>query len=255
MAENNFIIDVIAGIQEKSSQIKLNGDIKRIQKKLNKLQLKAEINPQSIDEIKKKMDSIKVKAQLDPNAIQNLEKQLEGIVSKHTITISNINVNQGELAKAGQQAGKALGENISKDLTASLNSVKQNIANILNGLGNQKLNSYDLSKMFNLNRSGIDASVTKQVRDLTNELNSLAKEALKTNSDSAWEGIVNKINSLSDVLNKFGMNRDLSSFKESFDILNRFQGQKIFVADKSEVLQNTGMSVQEIGRASCRERV
>lgn len=248
MAENNFIIDVIAGIQEKSSQIKLNGDIKRIQKKLNKLQLKAEINPQSIDEIKKKMDSIKVKAQLDPNAIQNLEKQLEGIVSKHTITISNINVNQGELAKAGQQAGKALGENISKDLTASLNSVKQNIANILNGLGNQKLNSYDLSKMFNLNRSGIDASVTKQVRDLTNELNSLAKEALKTNSDSAWEGIVNKINSLSDVLNKFGMNRDLSSFKESFDILNRFQGQKIFVADKSEVLQNTGMSVQELNR-------
>ena len=101
------------------------------------------------------------------------------------------------------------------------------IESIIKGFDNQKLNSYDLSKMFNLNRADIDASVIQNVRNLTNELNALAKEALKTNSDSSWEGIVNKISSLSKVLSQFGSSRDLSAFKESLDVLDYFQNKKI----------------------------
>ena len=242
---NNFIIDIIAKLQTKISQAQLNGDIKAIQKDLDKLQLKAEIDPKSINILQKRIETIKIKAELEPNAVQNITRQLENITNQK-IVVSNINIDQGQAAKSGQTAGKILAENLNHSLATSLNTVKQNIANVLNGFGNQKLNSYDLSKMFNLNRSGVDASITKQVRDLTNELNALAKEALKTNSDSAWEGITNKISKLSGVLNQFGKGRDLSSFKESLDILNYFQGKKIFVDSKSELLQNTGMSVREL---------
>lgn len=246
MAEgNNFIIDIIAKLQTKISQAQLNGDIKAIQKDLDKLQLKAEIDPRSIKDLQKRIETIKVKAELDPNAVQNITKQLENI-AKQRIVISDINIDQGQAAKSGQTAGKAFAENLNHSLSASLNTVKQNIANVLNGIGNQKLNSYDLSKLFNLNRTGIDSSVIQQVRSLTNELNTLAKEALNTNSDNAWEGITNKIGKLSDVLNQFGKSRDLSSFKESLDILNHFQGKKIFVDNKSELLQNTGMGVREL---------
>ena len=229
MAEgNNFIIDIIAKLQTKISQAQLNGDIKSIQNDLNKLQLKAEIDPKSIKDLQKRIETIKVKAELDPNAVQNIIRQLENITNQK-IVVSNINIDQGQTAKSGQMAGKTLAENLNRSLAASLNTVKQNIANILNGMGNQKLNSYDLSKLFNLNRAGIDSSVIQQVRSLTNELNALAKEALNTNSDSAWEGIINKISTLSGVLNQFGKSRDLSSFKESLDILNHFQEKRFLL--------------------------
>lgn len=212
--ENEFLILLQAKLDEVKSKGNINTDIDKIQSQLNKLKLQAEI---------------------DPNSIKNIVRHL-----------SEIQASQSQISKAGQQIGRTIGDGLDKSLSSSLNTVKQNIANILNGIGKQRLNSYDLSKLFNLNRTGIDSSVVQQVRNLTNELNMLAKEALKTNSNSSWEGIINKIGSLSSVLNQFGKSRDLSSFKESLDILNYFQGKKIFIDNKSELLQNTGMGVREL---------
>lgn len=45
---NNFILDIITAIQKQKSQIQLNKDIKSIQKQLNKLELKAEIDPSQL---------------------------------------------------------------------------------------------------------------------------------------------------------------------------------------------------------------
>lgn len=240
MAEN-FFLDIIAGLQEAASKAKLNSDIKSIQKQLDKLALRAEIDPDSISGIQKKMENIKIKAQFAPDAVENLVKQIEGIENTKVI-LSNIGIDQGQTVKAGKQ----IGEGIDRGLSASLNSIKQSISNVMKEFSGNRLKSYDLSKMFNLNRAGIDSSVLKQVRDLTNEVNSLSMEVLKTGSDASWDGIIQKINSLSKVLNQFGKNRDLSSFKESLDVLDYFQGKKIFVGNKTEALQNTGMSVKEL---------
>lgn len=244
---NNFIINIVASIKNKLSQTQINSDIKSIKKQINKLQLKAEIDPKSITDLHKKIETIKVRAELTPDTAQNLTRQIESIINNinnQNISISNININQQQAARTGQQ----IGSSINRGLSENINSIRQNIDDVMKEINNQKLNSYDLSKMFNLNRADINSSVIKQVRELTNELNSLAKEALKTNSDASWDGIINKINSLSDVLSSFGKGRDLSSFKESLDMLRKFQGQKIFVSDKLEVLQNTGMSIRELNR-------
>ena len=50
----NFFLDIIAGLQEAASKAKLNSDIKAIQKQLDKLELKAEIDPNSISDIDRK---------------------------------------------------------------------------------------------------------------------------------------------------------------------------------------------------------
>lgn len=243
---NNFFLDLIAYLHEARSIAQINNDMKRIQKQLNKLELKAVVDPDSITAIQKKLSKIAIKAELSPDAVQNLVKQLEAIANKHSINISSINVGQGQAEKAGQEMGRKVGEGLKSSLASSLNAVRQNIYNLFKEFDTHKLNSYDLSKMFNLNRSEIDSSVIKQVRGLTKELNALAKDVLKTDSDSAWEGVIQKISALSNVLNEYGKARDTSSFKESLDILEHFKGQKIFVGDKSEVLQNTGMSVREL---------
>lgn len=151
-----------------------------------------------------------------------------------------------QLAKSGQQTGKRMGEGIDKGLSSNLYHIKQTIANIVKEFDSKKLSSTGLSKMFNLNRAGMDSSVTKQVHGLTKEINALSMEVLKTGSDNSWNSIADKLNELRSVLLKFGQTRDLSSFKESLDILDRFQGKKIFAGNKAEVLQNTGMSVREL---------
>lgn len=151
-----------------------------------------------------------------------------------------------QLARSGQQAGKRMGEGIDRGLSSNLYHIRQTIANIIKEFDSKKLSSIDLSKMFNLNRADIDSSVTKQVHELTKEINALSMEVLKTGSDDSWGNITSKLNELRSVLLQFGQTRDLSSFRESIDILERFQGKKIFAGNKSEVLANTGMSVREL---------
>ena len=215
-----------------------------LQAKLDEARSKGNINS-DIDKLESKIEKLKVQAEIDPNSVKNIAQQLSKIMNQKVV-VDNIQIDTRQTVKAGEQLGQNLGNSLNKNLTSSLNSVKQNIDNVIKGFSNQKLNSYDLSKMFNLNRVNIDNSVIQQVRSLTNELNSLAKEALKTNSDSSWEGIVNKISSLSQVLNKFGAGRDLTSFKESLDVLDYFQNKKIFIGNKSEALSNAGMNVKEL---------
>ena len=129
---------------------------------------------------------------------------------------------------------------------STLGSIRNNIYNVIKQFNSNKLSFPELSKAFNLNRADIDSSVLQQVRDLTKEINALSKEVMKTGSDSSWESITNKINSLYSVLNQFGKTRDLTPFKESLDILKQFEGKKIFVNSKSELFQNTGMSIREL---------
>lgn len=216
---DEFLIELQAILDQEKSKGNIDDGIRKIQEKIN---------------------GLKVQAEIDPQTISNLTKELENIINQK-ITLSNINIDNGQVSKTGRQIGQQIGTNINNEVNAKLNGIKQLIDDITKEFNSQSLNSYDLLKIFNLNQATIDSSVIQQVRDLTKELNVLSKEALKTNSDSSWEGIANKINSLSIVLDKFGKNRDLSPFKESLDILDYFQNKKIFIGDKSEVLQNTGM--------------
>lgn len=217
---NEFLIELQAILNTEVSKGNINKSITRLQDQIKKLQLQAEI---------------------DPKTILNLKRQIEKATNQ-SITFSNINLNSGQIEKTGQQ----IGSSINKGLMASLGSIRNSIYNVIKQFNSNKLSFPELSKAFNLNRADIDSSVLQQVRDLTKDINALSKEVMKTGSDSSWESITNKINSLYSVLNQFGKTRDLTPFKESLDILKQFEGKKIFVNSKSELFQNTGMSIREL---------
>lgn len=217
---NEFLIELQAILNTEISKGNINKSITRLQDQIKKLQLQAEI---------------------DPKTIFNLKRQIEKAINQ-SITFSNINLNSGQIEKTGQQ----IGSSINKGLMASLGGIRNSIYNVIKQFNSNKLSFPELSKAFNLNRADIDSSVLQQVRDLTKEINALSKEVMKTGSDSSWESITNKINSLYSVLNQFGKTRDLTPFKESLDILKQFEGKKIFVNSKSELFQNTGMSMREL---------
>lgn len=217
---NQFLIELQAILNTEVSKGNINKSITRLQEQIKKLQLQAEI---------------------DPKTIFNLKRQIEKATNQ-SITFSNINLNSGQIEKTGQQ----IGSSINKGLMSTLGSIRNSIYNVIKQFNSNKLSFPELSKAFNLNRADIDSSVLQQVRDLTKEINALSKEVMKTGSDSSWESITNKINSLYSVLNQFGKTRDLTPFKESLDILKQFEGKKIFVNSKSELFQNTGMSIREL---------
>ena len=211
-----------------------------LQAKLDEAKSKGLINS-DIGTLQNQLDTLKLKAEIDPKTILNLKRQIEKATNQ-SITFSNINLNSGQIEKTGQQ----IGSSINKGLMASLGGIRNSIYNVIKQFNTNKLSFPELSKAFNLNRADIDSSVLQQVRDLTKEINALSKEVMKTGSDSSWESITNKINSLYSVLNQFGKTRDLTPFKESLDILKQFEGKKIFVNSKSELFQNTGMSIREL---------
>lgn len=249
---NDFQIKLIAGLDSSKSKQQLSSDINTLKKQLSTVDVQAKLGKDVVTNLSKQLNMVQINLQnvkVDQNAINNMISQINKSLSSININLgSNINTSGAiqSAQKTGQQIGQQLGNSINQSLQANLGYVKQNIQNLLKSFSAQKLNSADIFKTFNLNRAKIDPSVTKEVQSLTTELNALANQALKTNSDSSWEGIVNKINILSNTLTKFGSARDLSGFKEQLDILNYFQGKKIFVGDKSESLQNAGMSIREL---------
>ncbi len=218
----------------------MNEFLIELQAILNSEISKGNIN-KSITSLQNQIDKLKLQAEIDPKTIFNLKRQIEKATNQ-SISFSNINLNSGHIEKTGQQ----IGSSINKGLMASLGGIRNSIYNVIKQFNSNKLSFSELSRTFNLNRADIDSSVLEQVRGLTKEINALSKEVMKTGSDSSWESITNKINSLYSVLNQFGKTKDLTPFKESLDILKQFEGKKIFVNSKSELFQNTGMSIREL---------
>lgn len=196
MGLNDFLIELQARLDEKRSKENIDTDIVRLQQKLNKIKLQAEIDTKSIS--------------------------------------------------TGQETGKEIGKSINKGIALTLRDVKHTIDTTIKNF--PKLTSFNLSSLFNLNRKDIDSSIVKQVHDITKEIETLSTQVLKTNSDSSWDGVIDKIGSLRSILNQFGQVRDISSFKESIDLLDYFNNKKIYVGDKAEVLQNTGMTLHELNK-------
>lgn len=91
---NEFLIELQAKLDEATSKGLINSDITALQNQLNKLKLQAEI---------------------DPKSIFNLKRQIEKVTNQ-SITFSNINLNNGQIEKTGQQ----IGTNINKGIIASL---------------------------------------------------------------------------------------------------------------------------------------
>lgn len=248
---SEFQIGLVASLDSSKSKQQLNSDIEALKKQLTTVEVQAKLGKDVVTNLTQQLNAVQINlnnVKVDQTAINNMISQFNTAFSKVNINLGNINTNGATQSaqKTGQQIGNQLGNSINQSLQANLNHVKQDIQNIFSSFSVQKLNNADIFKSFNLNRAKIDQSVTKDVQSLTAEINKLAREALKTNSDSAWEGITQKISNLSDVLNKFGATRDLSGFKEQMDLLDYFQGKKIFVGDKAEAIQSTGMSIREL---------
>ena len=91
---DEFLIQLQAILNRAKSEENINKAINRMQKRLNKLKLQTEI---------------------DPNAVQKLAEDIGNLVNEK-IVISNIEINRDNLSKTGQQAGKIVTDEVENAL-------------------------------------------------------------------------------------------------------------------------------------------
>lgn len=130
--ENEFLILLQAKLEEAKSKGNINSDIEKIQGQIEKLKLKAEI---------------------DPKVLTDLVKQVEEVLNQK-IEISNISINQGRTVKSAEQAGQKIGNAINQ-------GVSQRLGNV------EKLESFQKSLL----NAGMDSTLVSSVADEISKLN------------------------------------------------------------------------------------
>ncbi|MDE7423637.1 MAG: hypothetical protein K2N51_08095 [Lachnospiraceae bacterium] len=103
-----------------------------LQAKLDEAKSKGNVNA-DIDKIQGQINKLKIQTEIDPKTISNLTKQLEGIINQK-ITISNIEINQNNVAKTAQQTGQQIGNAISQGVGNVIQ--KGNFTKVFKSTGN-----------------------------------------------------------------------------------------------------------------------
>lgn len=112
---DEYLLELQAKLDEAKSKGLINTDIEKIQQKINKL---------------------KLQAQVDPKSISNIAKQLE-VITGQKIDISNININSSNIQRTGQQLGNAITNSVQKTIDSNnINTDKLNadIKTLVNNL-------------------------------------------------------------------------------------------------------------------------
>ena len=168
-----------------------------LQAKLDEAKSKGNIN-NDIDKLQSQVDKLKIRAELDPNTAQKLVKDIAKVINQK-ITISNVDVDVNSATKAGQDYGKQFSQGVTQGLKnndSALNSFKKslenigmgskeidNIANKIKNLGVQietlnQSQSAGKKDILSVNISGIDKY--GQAIKLTQQYNSATGELVKT---------------------------------------------------------------------------
>lgn len=210
--------------------LQLNGELDQPQSESN-------IN-KDVEALQKKIEHLKIQAEIDPNSVKDIAKQLSNIMNQK-IVVDNIQVDVSKSSKSTQEAGRKITDNIA-------NSIKANKASIESAISDLNKNALNgLVSKFNLGSKNADPKISQDVNKLTKELNALAEQAIRTSSDSSWEGIVNKMSELQSILSSVGKVRvDLSSYDEIIKIADYFSGMNIKIPAENvkEVLSSLSLS-------------
>ena len=211
---------------------------------LDQQQSKTNINS-DIAKLEKAIEHLKVQAQIDPNSAKQIAQQLSNILNQK-IVVDNIQID----GKVATQAGQKVGTNIANSIKASIEANKASIESVISDLNKNALGG--LVTKFNLGQKGVDPKLSQDVNRLTKELNELAEQAVRTNADSSWESLVNKMSELHNILTSTGKVRvDLSAFEEVTKVADYFKGMniKIPVESVKEVLSALNTSgIEMLGK-------
>ena len=222
MNDNEFLIELLAKLDEEASKGKINSDIETIRKNIKELQLQATIDPKSVESIRKQIESI----------------------SNQKITISNIDSDSA--IKNAEQSGRKIGNSVHKGIRSELNSIKKEIDDTVSSV--KRFDASKLIKEMNLDRGSVSKSTLSQVRQLASEISRLREETIRTGSDSSWENLLEKANNLGKICKTLGKEIDQSARENVENLSDYFKGKTLFVGDKSIGLSGMDITTGQLNK-------
>ena len=117
MAQNDFLIGLVGGLDPTKSKQKLDSDIEQIKNQLNELELTAVLSPAQVKGISGQLDALQIRlsdAKLTQDALDGLVAQINNALSGIQILNPTASGNQG------QQAGKQIGQQVQQGMTSAI---------------------------------------------------------------------------------------------------------------------------------------
>lgn len=99
-----------------------------------------------IAKLQGKLDDLKLKATLDPDAAQKLANDIGNLINQK-ITISNINIDQGNVIKESQKIGREMGQQINRGMSQSFSKSENAIDSFKKSLANAGKSSYEIDNI------------------------------------------------------------------------------------------------------------
>lgn len=99
-----------------------------------------------IAKLQGKLDALKLQATLDPDAAQKLANDIGNLINQK-ITISNINIDQGNVIKESQKIGREMGQQINRSMSQSFSKSENAIDSFKKSLANAGKSSYEIDNI------------------------------------------------------------------------------------------------------------
>ena len=223
MAQNDFNIGLVAGLDGTKSKEKINQDIDAIKRTLKELELKAKLDPNQVKALENQLNSLKVNlnnVSIDKASLNNLVSQINNSLSGIKLQIPNLNT--GNIGNQAQQAGQQIGKqvqnginsviqkgsfekifrasgnginNVSKDAEKYFKTLS-NTVSVQERLGtNNNLTSFTVSLK---NAEGVAEQLNYQLRKITDDKGNIIDRYFEYSGGSINDnGVIKQLNTIS----------------------------------------------------------
>lgn len=214
-----------------------------LQAKLDEAKSKGNVNADLV-KLQSQIDKLKIQAEIDPKTISNLTKQLEGIINQK-ITISNIEINQNNVAKTGQQTGQQIGNAINQGITNAVSKTNK----ILKSFSELKIGTGNIDAI--INKKGIvDAEQSlNKIKQLYSEFGQVKITDKIFDSDGNIQKFkvnIEQVNGELKETRSFVMALNGSSFAFPNDIIKGSESIVQHLDKTKNVINQTGEAINEL---------
>lgn len=238
MAQNDWKIGLLGGLDGTKSRSQLNSDIKGLAKSLDKLKIYTEIDPNQAKQLQNQLK----KLQVELNNITVSDAVINGLVKRINDGLKGIQIGNIGLGGQAQQVGQQIGQQLNQGISQGMGRNAQLLDNFRKSLSNIGMSSSD-----------IDA-VAKRIENLGVQITSLNQS---TSTVAGKKGDKNLLSLEVSGIDKLGQavtltetwDRDAMQLVKSLDAVSTAQqkstNKAVSALDKFEKARKTAVASQQ----------
>lgn len=175
--ENNWQIDMFAGLDQNQSRAKINSQIDKLKGQLKNISLTVKIDPKKISELQNQLSNLQVSlsnVKINDKALNNMVSQINNSLSRIKLQIPNLN--NGNAVSQARQIGQQIGNNIAQGVNSAI----------------QKTGNFKSEYLFDGSNSQnkVTKNVLKDFQKISDGIITVKEQMRNTNGKSFLDGFI-----------------------------------------------------------------